>query len=68
MNNKTPYELRFDLLSFAKDHLSTAYYASLEQINVQKDLGMKPEQMPTFPTPEEIMNLAEKLKQFISKK
>jgi hypothetical protein len=31
MTNKTPYEIRQELLSLAKDRLSTEYFAKLEE-------------------------------------
>ena len=60
---RTPYELRFDLLAMARDHLLNKFHAELD-LNERK----LSEHIPTFPSDQEIFNLAESLKQFVDKK
>ena len=74
---KNPYEIRFDLLSMAKDLLDRQYEQSstmaLEAMNkametnreIYKDVE---KYVPKMFTPEEIIAQAEKLQSFINKK
>lgn len=59
---KTPFEIRFDLLVLAKDHLIQKYYANMEECEKTN----KP--IPSFPTDEEIFALAELYKNFVDSK
>jgi hypothetical protein len=70
---KTPYELRFDLLNFAQSTLTGEYYAALEQFRILQDNLSKTSEggtltLPSYPTVEQIFELANKYKDFIDQK
>lgn len=67
MSNKNPYELRFDLLTFARDTLESEYHATMNMALESTRLG-KPVDLPKFPTRKEIFDLAEEYRNFIEKK
>ncbi len=74
---KTPYEIRFDLLTTAKDLLDRQYdqsvqmdwsaleKASEKNVELYKDFE---KYIPKMYTPEEITAQAEKLQSFVNKK
>ena len=64
MTTKNPYELRFDLLQFARSNLLEKYYAEFDAWKENR----LPNSQPSFPTTEDVFNLAEKYKSFIEKK
>ncbi len=74
---KNPYEIRFDLLSMAKDLLDRQYEQSStmaweamnKAMETNRDLYKDIEKyVPKMFTPEEIIAQAEKLQSFINKK
>jgi len=74
---KNPYEIRFDLLKMAKDMLDrqyeqatiVAWEAMTKAMETNKDLYKDVEKyVPKMFTPEEIIDQAERLQQFINKK
>jgi len=77
MSNKTPYEIRFDLLNMAKDMLDRQYEQSVTMAWQAFDKASETNQtlykeyekyIPKMFTPEEIINQAERLQGFINKK
>jgi hypothetical protein len=68
----TPYDLRFNLINFAKQQLHDEYQAALERIM----LSFPDESIHRaavigdlkYPTKDDILKLAEELKTFIDKK
>jgi len=62
---KTPFELRFDLLSFAQGSLTSEYHAKIEEIARFPD---KTAVMPKYPTKDDVFRLAEEYKSFIERK
>ena len=77
MSNKNPFEIRFDTLAMAKEMLDRQYetnmqifYEALGQANSQgKDLNeVKEKYMPKMYDPQEIMNQAQELYTFVTKK
>jgi hypothetical protein len=68
MTNKTPYEIRQDLLSLAKDRLSTEYFAKLEETRAFDDPELQKEFLKNhqFPTAEKIVEEAQLLNEFVS--
>jgi len=74
---KNPYEIRFDLLKMAKEMLDRQYEqatimaweAMTKAMETNKDLYKDVEKyVPKMFTPEEIIDQAERLQQFINKK
>lgn len=65
---QTPFEIRFNLLHYAKDQLTNEYNAAIDRIHIQKNYGLEIEKMPSFPTKDEIVKLADELKQFVDNK
>jgi len=74
---KNPYEIRFDLLKMAKEMLdrqyeqasTMAWEAMTKAMETNKDLYKDVEKyVPKMFTPEEIIDQAERLQQFINKK
>lgn len=82
MTNKTPFELRFDLLSLAQGILTDKMFAERQRLendwNSRRDLVMIKahdnigdvvvEPFPEMPSvnPDEILELAKKLNEFVS--
>ena len=63
---KSPYELRFELLAFARDSLTSYYYAKVEEAkNFPSKLTGG---LPKYPTNDDVFVLAEEYKNFIEKK
>jgi hypothetical protein len=65
---KTPYEIRLDVLNFAQNQLQGEYFAQMERIRMQKDLNLPVESIPSYPTKDDIIFLAESLKNFVDTK
>ena len=63
MTNKTPYELRFDLLQYARMNLMEKYYLDYDLYKEGK-ISDKPE----LPSTETVFDLAEQYKSFIERK
>lgn len=63
---KNPYEIRFDLLCFARDTLTSEYYAKVEEAKSfpSKITG----DLPKYPTNDDVFKLAEEYKNFIERK
>ena len=68
MTNKTPFEIRQELLSLAKDRLSTEYFSKLEETRAFDDPELQKEFLKNykFPTAEAIVNEAKLLNEFVS--
>ena len=68
MTNKTPYEIRQELLSLAKDRLSTEYFSKLEETRAFDDPALQKEFLKNhkFPTAAEIVEEAKLLNEFVS--
>ena len=74
---KTPYEIRFDLLKMAKDLLDRQYDQSVTMAWQALEKGMETNKtlykdlekyVPKMFTPEEIVEQAERLQEFVNKK
>ena len=74
---KTPYEIRFDLLKMAKDLLDRQYDQSVTIAWQALEKGMETNKtlykdvekyVPKMFTPEEIVEQAERLQEFVNKK
>ena len=74
---KTPYEIRFDLLKMAKDLLDRQYEQSVVIAWQALEKGMETNKtlykdlekyVPKMFTPEEIVEQAERLQDFVNKK
>ena len=64
--NKSPYELRYELLAFARDSLTSEYYAKVEEAqNFPNKLGNG---VLKYPSKDDIFALAEEYKNFIERK
>lgn len=77
MSNKTPFEIRLELLKMSKELLEQEYFSKREKIsqdwqmrlNWEEKQGMEPSPhptMPDFPTEFQIMEKARELNKFIS--
>jgi hypothetical protein len=68
----TPYDLRFNLIHFAKQQLTDEYQAALERIMLSfpEDYSGRPAMINAlkYPTKDDILKLAEELKTFTDKK
>lgn len=75
--NKNPFELRYDLLALAHDHLEAQYLANVKFAEKLVEESVKQgkafadavaQYMPKFPTIEEIMNEAKKFYSFVEQR
>lgn len=68
MTNKTPFEIRQELLGLAKDRLSTEYFSKLEETRAFDDPELQKEFLKNykFPTAESIIKEAQLLNEFVS--
>ena len=68
MTNKTPYEIRQELLALAKDRLSTEYFSKLEETRAFGDPELQKQflQNHKFPSAVEIIKEAQLLNEFVS--
>lgn len=68
----TPYDLRFNLIHFAKQQLNDEYQAALERIMLsfpeESDNRASMISALKYPTKDDILKLAEELKTFTDKK
>jgi hypothetical protein len=64
----TPYEARFNYYMAAKDQLSNQYHAQLNEAQIKMQYGAAGAEVPDYPTPEQIFQLAEDIKSFAEKK
>jgi hypothetical protein len=67
---KTPFEIRFDLLNFAQNQLTSEYYAALERAREIRDETERETAISklNFPKKSDIVLLAEELKNFVYSK
>lgn len=66
MTNKNPFEIRFDLLTLARDSLQTEYFSKIEEA---KNFPSKlTNGLPKYPSKDDIFALAEEYKNFIERK
>tara|TARA_R110000868_G_C10387953_1_gene720038 strand:+ start:236 stop:490 length:255 start_codon:yes stop_codon:yes gene_type:complete len=77
MSNKTPYEIRLDVLRMAQDAEMQKYYDQRERVlelwRMQADVARASNQpippqpeLPVFPTQESVVNKAQYLGEFIN--
>lgn len=77
MTNKTPYEIRLEVLKMAQDIETQHYYANREtlmnnwqvQVETARNKDLAPPEMPTmpeFPTEESIVKKAQFLSEYIN--
>ncbi len=67
---KTPYEVRLDLLKMAQDQANAKFYNQWEQAARKAEINESATfltEVPQFPTAENIISEAEKLKGFVDK-
>jgi len=64
----TPYEQRFNYYMAARDQLTTAYHCKFAEAQCRNDAGESIGTWPEFPTPNQILSLAEEIKTFAEKK
>ena len=65
---KTPYEIRLEVLKMAQDQANAKFYNQWEQAARKADINENATlltEVPTFPTAEEILVEATKLKSFV---
>jgi len=66
--SKTPYEIRLDLIKMAQDQLNQRYYNQFEVVRHNAQIASQPlNEVPEFPSTEQLLLEAEKLKQFVDK-
>jgi hypothetical protein len=67
---KSPFEIRQDLLNFASSQLNGDYYAKMEKAReiTNEELRLNAMANISYPTAEDIFELAEKLKAFVDRK
>lgn len=66
--SKTPYEIRLDLIKMAQDQLNQRYYNQFEVKKHNAQIANAPlNEVPEFPSTEQLLLEAEKLKVFVDK-
>lgn len=66
--SKTPYEIRLELIKMAQDQLNQRYYSQFEVARQKADIEKRPlTEVPEFPSSEQLLLEAEKLKAFVDK-
>ena len=66
--SKTPYEIRLDLIKMAQDQLNQRYYNQFEVAKHNAQIASSPlNEVPEFPSTEQLLLEAEKLKSFVDK-
>ena len=66
--SKTPYEIRLDLIKMAQDQLNQRYYNQFEVVRHNAQIASSPlNEVPEFPSTEQLLLEAEKLKSFVDK-
>jgi len=66
--SKTPYEVRLEVLKMAQDQANAKFYNQWEQASRKADINgssMLLTEVPSFPTAEDILAEATKLKVFV---
>jgi 5,10-methylene-tetrahydrofolate dehydrogenase/methenyl tetrahydrofolate cyclohydrolase len=70
MNAKTPYEIRLELLKMAQDQENAKFFNQWEQAARKAEINENATfltEVPQFPTAENIITEANKLKSFVDK-
>jgi hypothetical protein len=68
-NASTPYQLRYDLLMTAENRLVQKYNAEMDQWHARNNSdNLIAGALPTFPTHQEIFDLANTMKVFVDTK
>lgn len=65
---KTPYEIRLEVLKMAQEQANARYYSDWEKASRQAEINENATlltEVPEFPTAEQILTEADKLKGFI---
>jgi hypothetical protein len=66
--SKTPYEIRLELIKMAQDQLNQKYYTQFEVAKHNAGVSNATiNEIPEFPSSEELLLEAEKLKSFVDK-
>lgn len=66
--SKTPYEIRLELIKMAQDQLNQHYYNKFEVARHNAQVLNAPlTEVPEFPSSEQLLLEAEKLKAFVDK-
>jgi hypothetical protein len=68
--SKTPYEIRLELLKMAQDQVTQRYYQKMDNLRYNSSIKNDPlplNEVPQFPSPQEILLEAEVLKTFVDK-
>lgn len=68
--SKTPYEIRLELLKMAQDQVTQRYYQKMDNIRHNETMGrsLPPlNEVPEFPSTQEVLVEAEILKTFVDK-
>jgi hypothetical protein len=66
--SKTPYEIRLELIKMAQDQLNQRYYSAFEVKRHNADINRQPlTEVPEFPSSEQLLLEAEKLKSFVDR-
>lgn len=66
--SKTPYEIRLELIKMAQDQLNQRYYNQFEVKRHNASIANQPlTEVPEFPSSEQLLLEAEKLKTFVDK-
>ena len=66
--SKTPYEIRLELIKMAQDQLNQRYYNQFEVAKHNAQIASSPlNEVPEFPSTEQLLLEAEKLKSFVDK-
>lgn len=69
MSNKTPFELRTEILSMAKEYMDKQFELQVDYTKKMADLGKQTvEEFPTMYTVEELTAKAQELYAFVTKK
>lgn len=67
---KTPYELRLEMIKIAQDQQNANYYSAWEKAAKTADINENARmltEVPQFPTTEQILTEAKKLKEFVDR-
>jgi len=68
MTNKSPYEVRLELIKLAQDQLNQRYYTKYDTVRHNAEVTKTPlTEVPEFPDTQQILLEAEKLKEFVDK-
>lgn len=65
--SKNPFELRFETLMLARQHLMDLFYAQREnqQQQMERGLPLSKIEVAVYPSPEKVMELATKFRSFV---